>query len=458
MIDTSKTVVRFAPSPTGFLHIGNLRPALFNWLFALQNGGEFILRLDDTDTERSKAEYAQAIERDLSWIGIDAHRKARQSDRIASYDAAAARLREAGLLYACYETPDEIERRRKRLMARGLPPVYDRAALRLNEADKAALEAEGRKPHWRFLLPNFDGDPFATRRTQVHFTDLIRGEQTVDLASMSDPVLIRADGSYLYTLPSVVDDADMGVSHVIRGGDHITNTGVQTALFKALGVDIPDFGHHNLLQDASGAGLSKRIGSFSLASLRDEGFEAMAVASLAALTGSSRSVTACASMSELADRFDMTGASRSDARFDAIELQSLNERLLHEMPYGLATERLKAIDADLGEPFWLAVRPNLEKFSDVEEWARIVRGDFEPIAQDQEDETFLSRAKELLPPQPWSDTVWQDWTTDLKSSTGRKGRALFMPLRMALTGQQHGPELAALLPLIGWEETVRRLP
>lgn len=456
---TEKSVtVRFAPSPTGRLHIGNLRPALFNWLFAKQNGGCFVLRLDDTDVERSTQEFAEAIVTDLAWIGIEPHRFKKQSDRFALYDAAAQKLRDAGLLYPCYETPDEIDRRRKRLMARGLPPVYDRTALKLTVEEKQAFEAEDRKPHWRFLLPNFPDNPFETRRTEVHFNDLIRGKQTVDLASMSDPVLIRGDGTYLYTLPSVVDDVDMGVSHVIRGGDHIANTGVQIALFEALRATPPIFGHHNLLQDASGGGLSKRLGSFSLASLREDGFESMAVSSLAVLTGTSQAVTPCRTMDELCGLFDIMSASKSDARFDAGELQSINERLLHAMSHEDAAGRLKDIDADLGETFWNAVRENLEKFSDVAQWAAIVRGTFDPVVPLEEDHDYLKQAAQMLPAEPWNDAVWQDWTSALKAETGRKGRALFMPLRKALTGLDHGPELAALLPLIGREETYRRLP
>jgi len=450
-------IVRFAPSPTGRLHIGNLRPALFNWLFAKQAGGSFVLRLDDTDIERSTQEFADAIVTDLTWIGIKPQRLEKQSDRFELYDAAAQKLREAGLLYPCYESPDEIDRRRKRLMARGLPPVYDRAALKLTDEEKQAFEAEGHKPHWRFLLPNFAESPFETQRTEVHFDDLIRGGQTVDLASMSDPVLIRGDGTYLYTLPSVVDDIDMGISHVIRGGDHIANTGVQIALFEALGAAPPIFGHHNLLQDASGGGLSKRLGSFSLASLHDDGFESMAVSSLAVLTGTSQAVTACRTMGELADQFDITSASKSDARFDAGELQSINERLLHTMSYEDAYDRLKEIDCDLGETFWDAVRENLERFSDVQQWAAVVRGTFDPAEPPEDDRDYIKQAAQLLPAEPWSDTVWKDWTSALKAETGRKGRALFMPLRQALTGLDHGPELAALLPLIGREETSRRL-
>ncbi|MEM8750239.1 MAG: glutamate--tRNA ligase [Pseudomonadota bacterium] len=457
MTHSSSPVVRFAPSPTGRIHIGNIRTALFNWLFAKTQNGQFILRLDDTDTERSTEAFAEGIVTDLEWLGMYPDRTEKQSDRFAPYDAAAEKLRMAGLLYACYETPDEIERRRKRLMARGLPPVYDRAGLKLTDEEKAEFEAQGRKPHWRFLLPNFASSPFETQRTEVQFDDIVRGTQTVDLASMSDPVLIRGDGTYLYTLPSVVDDLDMGVTHVIRGGDHVTNTGAQIAIFKALGDTVPAFGHHNLLQDASGGGLSKRSGALSIESLREEGLEPMAICSLATLTGTSQSVEACPDLDTLGQLFDPTHTSKSDAKFDPSDLIALNERLLHTMPYEAAKDRLKAMGADHGEAFWLLVRANLSRFEDVADWHKVIAGDFEPAVLEPDDQAFVTTAKEALPAGPWDEATWGQWTGVLKEQTGRKGRALFMPLRLALTGKPHGPELAGLLPLIGLEETSRRL-
>ena len=450
--------VRFAPSPTGRLHIGNIRTALFNWLFAKVNGGSFVLRLDDTDRERSTEEFARGIVGDLAWLGITPDRVEKQSSRFALYDEAASKLRDAGLLYACYETSDELDRRRKRLMARGLPPVYDRAGLKLTDEERTALEAEGLKPHFRFLLPNFADSPFETNRTDVHFDDLMRGEQTVDLASMSDPVLIRGDGTYLYTLPSVVDDIDMGISHVIRGGDHITNTGAQIAIFEALGGPIPVFGHHNLLQDASGGGLSKRTGALSISSLKDEGVEPMAVASLATLIGTGQAVEACSDLEQLGQVFDPSRVSKSDAKFDANDLSLLNDKLLHNMEYARAKPRLENLGCDLGEAFWLAVRENLSKFSDVINWKAVVEGDFESAHLEDDDASFVKEASELLPAGPWDDDIWSVWTSELKQKTGRKGRALFMPLRKALTGLEHGPDLRKLLPVIGWERTRRRLP
>ncbi|WP_043061857.1 glutamate--tRNA ligase [Brucella anthropi] len=453
--------VRFAPSPTGYIHIGNTRTALSNWLFAQKNGGKFILRYDDTDVERSKEEYAQAIAVDLDWLGVKPDRVEYQSKRFDVYGKAVEKLKQAGLLYACYETADELERRRKLRLARRLPPVYGREGLKLTDDEKAAFEAEGRKPHWRFLLPNFEADPFDTQRTEVHWDDLVRGPQTVDLASMSDPVLVREDGTYLYTLPSVVDDIDLGVTHIIRGDDHVTNTGVQIAIFEALGAKAPVFGHHNLLTTISGEGLSKRTGALSVGSLRDAGFEPMAVASLAILIGTSENVSAAPNMESLAERFDLASISKSSAKFDPAELDTLNRALLHEIPFSEAQPRLAAmgICGEKAEPFWQAVRGNLDRFKDAVHWWSIVDGDL-PETPDlsEEDRVFLEEAFALLPPTPWDHQTWKVWTEAVKAATGRKGKNLFMPLRLALTGQAHGPELADLLVLIGPERTLTRRP
>ncbi|WP_266018014.1 glutamate--tRNA ligase [Brucella intermedia] len=453
--------VRFAPSPTGYIHIGNTRTALSNWLFAQKNGGKFILRYDDTDVERSRDEYAQAIAVDLDWLGVKPDRVEYQSKRFDVYGRAVEKLKQAGLLYACYETADELERRRKLRLTRRLPPVYGREGLKLTDEEKAAFQAEGRKPHWRFLLPNFDADPFNTKRTEVHWDDLVRGPQTVDLASMSDPVLVREDGTYLYTLPSVVDDIDLGITHIIRGDDHVTNTGVQIAIFEALGAKAPVFGHHNLLTTISGEGLSKRTGALSVGSLREAGFEPMAVASLAVLIGTSESVSASPNMESLAERFDLASISKSSAKFDPAELDTLNRTLLHEMPFSDAKPRLAAlgISGDKAEPFWLAVRGNLDRFKDAAHWWSIVDGEL-PETPDfsEEDRVFLREAFTLLPPAPWDHQTWKIWADSVKGATGRKGKNLFMPLRLALTGQAHGPELADLLVLIGPERTLSRQP
>ncbi len=441
---SSSPLLRFAPSPTGYLHIGNARSALLNGLFARRHAGRFMLRYDDTDLARSRPEFAEAIAEDLAWLGIVPDVVISQSQRLALYDEAAARLRAAGRLYPCYETADELDRRRKRQLARGLPPIYDRAALKLTDADRARLEAEGRRPHWRFLL-----EPRV-----VAWNDLVRGEAHVDCASLSDQVLIREDGSYLYHLPSVVDDAETGVTHIIRGEDHVTNTAVHIQIFEALGAGLPAFGHHNLLTTASGEGLSKRLGHLSLRGLREAGVEPLAVASLAVLTGSSDAVRPVASLDELAGLLDLAHISRTPAKFDEQELETLSARTLHQLPYGAVRKRLDALDADLGEPFWLAVRGNLAKLDEARDWARVVAG---PVAPAIADAAFAARAAELLPQEPFDATTWKSWTQAVAQATGAKGKALFMPLRQALTGLDHGPELAALLPLIGREKASGRL-
>ena len=439
-------LVRFAPSPTGYLHIGNARPALLNALFARARGGRFLLRLDDTDRERSTQAFADAVAEDLAWLGIVPDLFAKQSDRVARHDTAAERLKALGRLYPCYETQEELERRRRRQLGRGQPPIYDRAALSLTEAERAALEAEGRQPHWRFKLD---------ART-VAWTDLVRGEAHVDCASLSDPVLIRADGSYLYTLPSVVDDAEMGITHVIRGEDHVTNTGVQVQIFEALAATVPVFGHHNLLTTADGEGLSKRLGHLSLRGLREAGYEPGAVRSLAVLTGSAESVRAVAGLDELAALVDLAQISRAPAKFDPHELDGLNARLVHAMPYAGVAERLAALGVapERAEAFWAAVRPNLAKVSEAGDWWRVVAGPVTPVLPDP---AFIGAAGALLPAAPWDGETWKAWTNAVKAATGAKGKALFMPLRLAITGLEHGPDLAGLLPLIGRDAVARRL-
>jgi len=451
------STVRFAPSPTGNIHIGNARTALINWLFARRHGGSFILRFDDTDRERSKEEFAAGIARDLAWLGITPDMVDRQSARANYHEAATERLKTAGLLYPCYETAGELERRRKLQAARGLPPVYDRAGLKLSQPERAKLEGEGRKPHWRFLLPNFDGDPFAMRRTEVRWDDMVRGEQAIDLASLSDPVLVREDGTWPYTLPSVVDDIDMGVTHVIRGDDHVANTAVQIALFEALGAKSPAFGHHNLLVNASGEGFSKRLGSMSIGSLAREGYESMAVACLAVLVGTSLPVEPCRSLDELGVKFDISTVSKSPARFDPADLGSLNAKLVHGLEWADVAARFAANDFDgRGAEFWPVVRENLSKAAEaLDWWLRIM--ETEPAIAD-EDRDYLSLAKSLLPKGEFGPQTWSGWTTALKEKGGRKGRGLFMPLRLALTGMEHGPDMGRLLPLIGRERTLARLP
>jgi glutamyl-tRNA synthetase len=434
-------VVRFAPSPTGLLHVGNIRAALFNWLFARQQDGKFILRLDDTDRARSRPEFEAAIERDLGWLGLAWDAKERQSDRLAHYDRARDALVASGRLYPCYETPEELEFKRRRLLAQGRPPVYDRAALRLDEAARRALEAEGRRPHWRFKLES----------QEVRWDDLVRGAQHVDEASQSDPVLVRADGSYLYSFTSVVDDIAFGITHVIRGEDHVTNTGAQIQMVQALGGPVPAFAHLPLLVDAAGGGLSKRTGSLSIADLRERGVEPLAVSALLARLGTADPVEPVTSLEPLIATVDFARVGRAAARFSEEELAHLSARTLHAMPYAAVRARLPA---EVGEALWLAVRGNLLTLSDVKLWQQVVTG---PIAPVIEDAPFLAEAADKLPAEPWDETTWKGWTSELAGSLGRKGRALFHPLRLALTAQETGPEMAKLLPLIGRTRAEARL-
>jgi glutamyl-tRNA synthetase len=439
------TIVRYAPSPTGRLHLGNARPALLNWLFALARSGTYVLRLDDTDTARSTEDFARGIEDDLAWLGITPSLRVRQSDRTALYDAARDQLIASGRLYPCYETENELDRKRMRARAQGKPPIYDRAALSLTDDQKRQYAAEGRKPHWRFRL---DGKP-------VQFADLIKGEQTVNTASMSDPVLVREDGSYLYTLPSVVDDIDLGITHVIRGEDHVSNTGTQIEIFEALGGGVPFFAHHNLLTGAEGEGLSKRLGSLSLSELRAEGYEPLAVAIMAVLTGTSLPIEPYPDLASIASKLDLSMISLGPARYDPAELEGLNARILHTMPFEVARPRLSKLGL-ANEPLWLALRENLSRFDDIGELAKLVFGPVIPEVA-PEDQEFIALARESLPPEPWDQDTWGLWTSVLKEKSGRKGKTLFLPLRLALTGRHDGPELRSLLPLMGRKACLDRL-
>jgi glutamyl-tRNA synthetase len=432
--------VRIAPSPTGRLHVGNAYIALANWLYARQAGGWFLLRLDDTDRERSTAAFAAGIEEDMRWLGLAWDEMAQQSARMARYDEAVQHLKASGTLYPCYETPEDLAIKRKLRLQRGEPPVYDRAALKLSAADRAQLESAGQRPHWRFKLSGGVSS----------WDDLVRGPQHIDEASQSDPVLVRADGSYLYTLTSAVDDIDFAISAVIRGADHVTNTGAQIELFKALGGGVPEFGHLPLLSDASGAGFSKRTGSMSLASLREQGIEALALASYLAKIGAGAHEPRL-NLAELAREFDIAAFGGGSPRFDMAELWHLNARLLHLLPYADVAGRLPA-GAD--EALWLAVRGNIERLGDVAIWLQVCRGDINPVVEDAE---LCRKAASLLPAEPWSETTWGNWTAALKLAAGKSGRALFHPLRLALTGRENGPELKLLLPLIGRARAVARL-
>jgi glutamyl-tRNA synthetase len=433
------TVTRFAPSPTGYLHIGNLRTALFNYLIARKSGGQFILRLDDTDQERSKQEYADGIKSDLDWLGLHWDRVERQSDRLERYRAEAARLRTAARFYECFESPTELDLKRKKQLNMGKPPVYDRAALALDDAARAALRAEGREGYWRFRLD----------LERIEWTDGILGPISIDAASVSDPVLIRADGQVLYTFASSVDDMDMGVTHIVRGADHVTNTATQIQIIRAMGGTPPEFAHHSLLTGAQGEALSKRLGTLSLRDLRAQGVERMALLSLMARLGSSQPVELFDSLDDIAAAFDLSQFGAAPTKFDAEDLWPLTRQHLQKQPVSVVAERLAALGVPeaLRAPFWAVARDNIGKLDDLAEWWTLCRDG--AVAQvDPEDADFVDHALTLLPPPPWGATAWADWTGAAKAASGRKGKALFQPLRRALTGRDTGPDMAALMPLI----------
>ena len=438
---------RFAPSPTGRLHVGNIRTALMNWLVARQAGGTFILRLDDTDRERSTEAFSEAIRQDMAWLGLVWDREEHQSARMEHYKAARGRLAEAGRLYACYETPEELETQRNLMRARGLPPVYDRAALALSDDDRSRLEAEGRRPHWRFRL---DDKP-------VHFDDLIRGPVSFEPGHVSDPVLVREDGVPTYTLASVVDDIDMEISHVVRGEDHVANTAVQIDLIAALGGAPIRFAHHPLLIEASGEGMSKRKGGAGVGDLRDEGLEPPALLSFLARLGTSDPIVPSHDLQDLVAGFDFAKVSRNPPRYDPDELRALNAKWLHEASFTDVEKHLAGLGLDaVDAAFWQAVHGNIERLADVGSWWALCREPIDPCSG-SEDAAFLAEAAALLPDEPWDETTWGHWTGTVKEATGRKGRGLFMPLRLALTGLDHGPELKSLLPFIGHERSFARL-
>jgi len=442
--------VRFAPSPTGMLHIGNARAALINWLFAKKHKGVFMLRLDDTDLERSEERFAKAIFEDLAWLGLNHQEFAKQSDRFDRYREAMQQLIDSGRLYPCYETAEELDFKRKRQLAKGQPPLYDRASLALTEDQKAAYQAEGRKVHWRFRL-----DPGV-----IAWNDLIRGPAQFHGERLSDPVLVREDGAFLYTLTSVVDDLDFSITHILRGEDHVTNTAVQIQLFKALNGEKPvdiAFGHTTLLMDVKGQGLSKRLGSLSLSEMRENGIEPMAINSLIARLGTSLPVEPVLELETLADHFDLGSFSRTPPRFDEQELLILNHKLFHSMPYDKVKDRLGAMGAsDIDESLWLLIQSNLQTLKDVKDWQTICHGQLRGTIA-PEDKAYIEAALAALPPAPWSRETWALWTNSLKETTGRKGKSLFMPLRQALTGMEHGPEMKDLLPVIGPERSKERL-
>lgn len=437
--------VRFAPSPTGLLHVGNARMALINRLFARRHGGRFVLRMDDTDTDRSRDIFVEAICRDLEWLGLSWDEFVRQSRRLDRYQAVFDRLRNEGLLYPCYETPEELEFKRRRLLARKLPPIYDRAGLEMTPEERSRLEAQGRRPHWRFLL----------KHESIQWTDLVRGPQHFQGSNLSDPVLVREDGTYLYMLPSVIDDIDCGITDVVRGEDHVVNTAVQIQLFGVLGAQTPRFAHLPLLTDIGGKGLSKRLGSITLQSLREAGIEPMALNSYLASLGTSERPEPHQAVDELASRFDISLYGRATPKFDEGQLWHMNVRLLQHLPFEAVADRLKAMGlTEADAHFWEAIRANLERLADAADWYSVCFKEITPVIVDPD---FIGQAAGWLPPEPWTESTWSEWTAAVKTATGRKGKDLFLPLRLCLTGVSHGPELRVLLPLIGRERALRRL-
>jgi glutamyl-tRNA synthetase len=446
------TITRFAPSPTGLLHVGNIRTALHNWMLARKNGGSFILRIDDTDAERSREDYVDAIRADLTWLGLDWDREERQSARLDRYRAAFDTMLEAGRIYPCYETAQELEVRRKIALGRGLPPIYDRASLGLTEAEREAKESEGIAPHWRFLLDHAE---------PIIWDDGIRGAQKFDAAQLSDPVIRRADGSWLYMMPSAVDDIDMGVTQVLRGEDHVSNTAVQIQIFTALyaasfvaaesaAQTLPAFAHEALLVGREGK-LSKRLGSLGCDAFRERGMEPEAIIALLARLGTSQPVEPIADRAALVEGFDLSTFGRAPAKFDEEDLERLNAAIVHQLSFASVHDRLPS---GMDEAGWHAIRPNLAHVAEAGELWRLVTGPIAPPDFTPEDRAYLAEAAAAL---QWSADPWSALTTVLKESTGRKGRALFLPLRQALTGMDHGPDMGELLPLIGEPEARARL-
>ncbi len=433
------TTTRFAPSPTGYIHVGNLRTALMNYLIARKSGGTFILRIDDTDPERSKEEYVDAIKQDLEWLGLHWDRVERQSERLDRYAEAADKLRDMGRFYEAFETPTELDLKRKKQLNMGKPPVYDRAALNLSEAEKDALRAERGNGVWRFKLDH----------ERIEWNDGILGDISIDAASVSDPVLIRGDGQVLYTIASVVDDTEMGVTDVVRGSDHVTNTATQIQIIEALGGTCPRFAHHSLLTGPQGEALSKRLGTLALRDLREQGVQPMALLSLMARLGSSDPVELRSEMAELIDGFDINRFGAAPTKFDVQDLFPLTAKHLQSLPLGDVADAVAeaGVPAELAEPFWAMARENITTLADLKGWWELCRDGAEPLIAD-EDRDFIAEAIALLPEGPFDGDTWGTWTKAVKEATGRKGKGLFMPLRKALTGMERGPEMAALLPLL----------
>ena len=433
------TTTRFAPSPTGYIHVGNLRTALFNYLIAAKSGGQFILRLDDTDPERSKQEYADAIMEDLEWLGLTWDRVEKQSDRLDRYEAAAQELRDMGRFYECFETPTELDLKRKKQLNMGKPPVYDRSALSLSDDEKTKLREERGQGHWRFKLDH----------ERINWTDGILGDISIDAASVSDPVLIRGDGQFLYTLASVCDDIDFGITDVVRGSDHVTNTGTQIQIIEALGGTVPSFAHHSLLTGPQGEALSKRLGTLAIRDLREQGVQPMALLSLLARLGSSQPVELRSSLDEIIEGFDLSTFGAAPTKFDVQDLFPLTARHLASLSVDAVADKLDAIGvpADMAEAFWSVARENITTLGDLEGWWILCRDGAEPLIDD-EDRDFIAEAMTLLPDAPYDADSWSNWTSAVKEATGRKGKGLFMPLRKAVTGMERGPDMSSLMPLL----------
>jgi glutamyl-tRNA synthetase len=433
------TTTRFAPSPTGYIHVGNLRTALFNYMIAVKSGGTFILRIDDTDPVRSEEKYVDAIKQDLEWLGLTWDKVERQSSRMDRYAETADKLREMGRFYEAFETPVELDLKRKKQLNMGKPPVYDRSALALSDAEKDAMRAERGQGVWRYKLD----------QERIEWNDGILGDISIDAASVSDPVLIRGDGQVLYTLASLVDDPDMGVTNVVRGSDHVTNTATQIQMICAIGGKVPEFAHHSLLTGPQGESLSKRLGTLALRDLREAGVQPMALLSLLARLGSSQAVDLRTSMDELIEGFDISQFGSAPTKFDVDDLYPLTARYNHTLPLSAVADRIAAlgVPADQAERFWDVARENITVLSDLSEWSDLVQNGADPIIE-AGDEDFIAQAMTMLPDGPYTDATWGEWTSAVKEATGRKGKGLFMPLRKAVTGRERGPDMASLMPLL----------
>lgn len=433
------TTTRFAPSPTGYIHVGNLRTALMNYLIARKAGGTFILRIDDTDPVRSEEKYVDAIKQDLEWLGLHWDKVERQSDRFDAYAAAADKLRSIDRFYEAFETPTELDLKRKKQLNMGKPPVYDRAALALSADEREAMRGERGNGVWRFKLD----------QERINWTDGIVGDISIDAASVSDPVLIRGDGQVLYTIASVVDDTDMGVTNVVRGSDHVTNTATQIQIMKALGMTPPAFAHHSLLTGPQGEALSKRLGTLALRDLREQGVQPMALLSMMARLGSSDPMELRSEMSELIDGFEVSHFGSAPTKFDVADVFPLTARLLQATPLADVADQIAnlGVPADQAEAFWTVTRDNITTLNDLGDWWDLFSKGADPVIDD-EDVEFVAQAMVLLPEGPFDGETWRAWTGAVKEATGRKGKGLFMPLRKALTGQGHGPDMSAVMPLL----------